>query len=315
MEPDCFRDVDGLWMHSFFKEELVRSALSYKPRTDDVFVVTYPKSGTTWTQYLSLSILSKENPPKTLTEFMLASPYLEFMGAEAAEKMPRPGLFKMHMPFHKQPYSEQARYIYVTRNPYDVCVSLYYHMKSMTPKKVVDVSFATFHNMFLSGNVFYGCYFDHLLSWYKHRDDKNVLFFTYEEMTKDPEFWTVKIADFLDKKYGGELRDDPSLLQRVLEASSFKNMQGVFNDTFKTVAQDLLALPPERAIKSMEVYKKDMVVPVEEMHEYAGFIRKGIVGDWKEHFTTEQIEKTKAWIAERTKGSDVMDLWKDVDIP
>ncbi|KAH9375262.1 hypothetical protein HPB48_010846 [Haemaphysalis longicornis] len=315
MEPDCFRDVGGLWVHSFFQEDLVRSALSYKPRNDDMFIVTYPKSGTTWTQYLSLSILSKGHPPKTLTDFMLASPYLEAMGAEAAEKMPRPGLLKTHMPFHKQPYSEQAKYIYVIRNPYDVCVSLYYHMKSITPKTVEDVSFGTFVDMFLSGNVFYGSYFDHMLSWYEHRNDPNVLFFTYEQMHKEPEFWAVKIADFLGQQYGRELRNDPSLLQRVLDASSFEKMQGVFNDRFKTIIQDLLDLPPDRAIKSMEVYKKSVVLPVEEMHEYAGFIRKGIVGDWKAHFTTEEIEKTKAWIAERTRGSDVMDLWKDVDLP
>lgn len=314
MDINAYRDVEGLWMHQFFHEDLIRSALSYKPRPDDVFIVTYPKCGTTWMQYLILSILSKGNPPKSLPDFMLASPYLELMGAESAEKMPRPGLLKTHLPFHKQPYSEQAKYIYVTRNPYDVCVSFYYHLKSMTPKTIEDVSFARFHDLFLSDSMSYGSYFDNLLSWYEHRNDPNVLFFTYEQMKKDPKFWTVKIADFMDRKYGDELREDETLLQKVLDASSLKNMQGVFNDHMHTLVKDLLNLPPERMIKSMEVYR-DKVDKQVEMHEDKGFVRKGVVGDWRAHFTPEQIKKTKAWIAEKTKGSDVMGLWKDLDLP
>lgn len=314
MDPDAYRYVEGLWMHSFFHEDLIRSGLSYKPRPDDVFLVTYPKCGTTWMQYLILSILSKGHPPKIVTDFMLASPYLEMMGSESAERMPRPGLIKTHLPFDKQPYSEQAKYVYVTRNPYDVCVSFYYHLKSFTPKKVEDVSFAKFHELFLSGKFSYGSYFDHLLSWYEHRNDPNVLFFTYEQMKKDPKFWTVKIADFIDKKYGDELREDETLLQEVIDASSLKNMQGVFNDHIQTVVKDLLSLPPDRIIKSMEVYRES-VGQDEEVHEETDFIRKGIVGDWRAHFTPQQIEKTKAWIAEKTKGSDVMRLWEGIDLP
>lgn len=313
MDSDAYRYVDGLWMHSFFHEDLIRSGLSYKPRPDDVFLVTYPKCGTTWMQYLILSILSKGSQPKVVTDFMLASPYLEMMGAESAERMPRPGLIKTHLPFHKQPYSDQAKYIYVTRNPYDVCVSFYYHLKSFTPKRVKEVSFARFHELFLSEKLSYGSYFDHLLSWYEHRNDRNVLFFTYEQMKKDARFWTVKIADFIDKKYGDELREDETLLQAVLDATSLQNMQGVFNDHIQTVVKDLLSLPPDRIIKSMEVYKDS--VANEEVHEETEFIRKGIVGDWRAHFTPQQIEKTKAWIAEKTKGSDVMGLWKDIDLP
>ncbi|XP_077538145.1 amine sulfotransferase-like [Haemaphysalis longicornis] len=314
MNPDAYRDVDGLWMHSFFHEDMVRSALAYSPQPDDLFIVTYPKCGTTWMQYLILSILSKGHPPKTVTDFMLASPFLEMMGAESAEMMPRPGPIKTHLPFDRQPYSEQAKYIYVTRNPYDVCVSFYYYMRCFTPRRVEDVSFAKFHEMFLSGKLAFGPYFDHLLSWYEHRNDPNVLFFTYEEMKKDPKIWTLKIADFIDKQYGDELRKDDTMLQAVLDASSLKNMQGVFNDHIQPDVKDLLCLPPERRIKSIEVYR-ERTVQEEELHQYTGFVRKGIVGDWRAHFTPEQIEKTKSWIHEKTRGSDVMALWKDIDLP
>lgn len=314
MDLNNYREVEGLWMHRFFHEDLIRSALAYKPRPDDVFIVTFPKCGTTWTQYLVLSILTDGQPPQTLTDFMLRSPYLELMGAEGGEKMPRPGLLKTHLPFYKQPYSPEAKYIYVTRNPYDVCVSFYYHLRSMTPRAEPDVSFAKYHKMFISGKGSYGDYFDNLLSWYKHRNDKNVLFFTYEQLKKDTDGWTLKIAGFMGEGYGKKLREDTGLLHKVVSASSLKNMQGVFNDKMATLVKDLVNLPPEKALKSMEVYREVVKKDI-PMHDDDGFVRKGVVGDWKAHFTADQIKETKAWIAEKTKDSDVMDLWKDLELP
>ncbi|KAH7984967.1 amine sulfotransferase [Rhipicephalus sanguineus] len=308
------RDVDGLWIHNFFHEDLIRSALAYKPREDDIFLATYPKCGTTWTQYLILSILTDGHPPKTVVDFMLASPFMEMTGAEAAERMARPGLLKTHLPFNFQPYSPQAKYICVTRNPYDVCVSFYYHMKGMTAKKY-DASFDRFCKAFIAGKTSWGDYFDHLLSWYEHRNDPNVLFFTYEEMKKDTDFWTLKIADFMGEQYGKKLRDEPALLRKIIDASSLKNMQGVFNEQMRTVIKDMLSLGPDRAIKSMEVYREVIAQYEEPLHSDDGFVRKGIVGDWKAHFTNEQIKNMKTWIAEKTEGSDVMNLWKDIDLP
>lgn len=314
MDIDAYRDVDGVRVHSFIHENLVRSALSYKPRADEVLVVTYPKCGTTWTQYLILSILSKGHPPSTVRDFLLASPYLEMMGAESVEKMPRPGVIKTHLPFHKRPYSEQAKYIYVARNPYDVCVSFYYHLKSMTPKTVEDVSFAKFHDLFLGDKLSYGAYFDHLLPWYEHRNDPNVLFVTYEKLKEETKAWTLKIANFMDAKYERTLREDQSLAEKVVDAASFINMRLVFKDALQTIMQDLLSLSRERTYKSLEVYR-NMVTHWKQMHDATGFVRKGVVGDWRRHFTPQQIKKTKSWIAENTKGSDVMDLWKDIDLP
>ncbi|XP_050037806.1 sulfotransferase 1B1-like [Dermacentor andersoni] len=314
MEVKELRFIDGLCIRSFFPESLIRSTLAYSPHPDDIFVVSYPKCGTTWTQYLVLSVLTDGEPPTSLEDFMLASPYMEMMGAEAAEKMPRPGLLKTHLPFDKQPYSKQAKYIYVARNPYDVCVSYYYFLKSMTPKRVKDVSFSKFHQLFVSGSVSYGDYFDHLLSWYKHRHDNNVLFLTYEQLKKEPGFWTLKIANFLGGDYADRMREDPVLLQKVLDATMLEKMMQVFNGKIFTVIKRLLDLPPDRAIKSMEVYRSKLAHP-EEMHEDYGFIRKGVVGDWRAHFSKDQIKKTKSWIARKTEGSDVMRLWKDLHLP
>ncbi|KAG8155765.1 hypothetical protein JTE90_006703, partial [Oedothorax gibbosus] len=42
------------------------------------------------------------------------------------EKPKKPCPFRTHMPFRLTPWSDKAKYIYVTRNPPDACVS-YYH--------------------------------------------------------------------------------------------------------------------------------------------------------------------------------------------
>ncbi|KAK8756164.1 hypothetical protein V5799_001139 [Amblyomma americanum] len=314
MDLESYRYVDGLWIHKIFHEDTLRSLFSYTPRPDDVFIATYPKCGTTWTQYLILNILRKGEPPKTALDFYLASPFLEMMGVEAAEKMVRPGLLKVHLPFQWTPYSANAKYICVTRNPYDVCVSFYYHMKGFTPKSEKDVSFARFHELFINGKLSWGDYFDHLLSWYEHRDSENVLFFTYEKLKKDTANWVLKIADFLGEEYGEELRKDPTLLRKILDNCSLENMKDVFNDSKKTLIKDLLSLPPEKSLKSVQVLR-EFGTPTGGYHESESFIRKGVVGDWRSHFTPDQIEKTKEWIKKKTEGSDVMDLWKDMELP
>ncbi|KAH7972480.1 hypothetical protein HPB52_012474 [Rhipicephalus sanguineus] len=302
-------NVDGLWIHESAHEDLIRSALTYKPRQDDIFLVTYPKCGTTWTPHLILSILTDGHPPKTVTDFMLASPFMELMGAETAEKMVRPVVLKTHFPFTKLPYSTQAKYIYVTRNPYDFCVSYYYHMKSRTPKEI-DASFERFCKVFMAGKVSYGDYFDHLLSWYEHRNDPNLLFFTYEQIKEDTDFWTLQTADFMGEQYGKKLR---VLLSKLVDACTLKNMQSVFNEQMRTLVKDMFNLGPDRAIKSMEAHRGKST-DEEPLHSDDGFVRKGIVGDWKAHFTNDQIEHMKAWIAKKTSGSDV-ELWKKCDLP
>ncbi|CAN8022626.1 unnamed protein product [Ixodes persulcatus] len=311
---DLYREVDGLYISKFFDKDVLRSALSYEPRPEEIFIVTYPKCGTTWTQYIVHSILNDGVSPKDFTDFALRSPFLEFLGAEAAEKMIRPGAIKTHLPFNMQPYSENAKYIYVARNPYDCCVSFFYHVKSAPPYGLGDSSFDQFFEMFLSGKVSFGDYFDHLLSWYDHRNDENVLFFTYEDLKKDTRGWVLKIADFLGKGYGAKLRRNEAFLDRVLKDTSFESMKKPVNEGMKTLMPSLLSLPREKQLKSVEVFKT-FLDKEEAFVPQGDFIRKGIIGDYKNHFSVEQTRRMKERIAVKTAGSDIMSLWNDIELP
>lgn len=92
-----YHRVDGLVVSQMFSVEAVRSALAYKPRDDDIFIVTYPKCGTTWTQNIVAHILREGKPFDSALEFFTQTPFLELTGAEAAEKMKRPGAIKVRL--------------------------------------------------------------------------------------------------------------------------------------------------------------------------------------------------------------------------
>ncbi|XP_076333462.1 sulfotransferase ssu-1-like [Tachypleus tridentatus] len=117
--------VEGLPIPtSIFTPENLRSAISYKARPEDVFIVTYPKCGTTWMQYIVWEIINEGAPLPSFDDMnMKYTPFLELTGGEVAETMKPPRLLKVHLPYHLTPHHPDAKYILVARNPFDCCVS------------------------------------------------------------------------------------------------------------------------------------------------------------------------------------------------
>lgn len=308
---DVFREVYGLTVSCIFSDDILKAALAYEPRPDDVFIVSYPKCGTTWMQHIVHAIYNDGVPPTDIGDFMRRAPFLELIGPEPVINMPRPGGIKTHFPYKLQPYSRHAKYIYISRNPYDCCVSFYHHTKSFPSYRFGNQPFDKFFDMFMEGKVDFGEYFDHQLSWYEHRNDDNVLFITYEELKKDPRAGILRIADFLGKEYGEKLREKPEVLDRIMETTSVKSMRG-FNEEFKKWLPQATKITQSSAVAegcgAEATDGEDKLMTGE-------FVRKGVVGDWKNHFTQDQIKRMKEKIAMKTKGSTLMSLWKDVDLP
>uniref|UniRef100_A0A1E1X659 Putative sulfotransferase n=1 Tax=Amblyomma aureolatum TaxID=187763 RepID=A0A1E1X659_9ACAR len=310
-----YRDFEGLYVSHVFTDRNLRSALSYEPLDGDVFIVSYPKCGTTWMQHIVHNIYRDGVPPGDLMEFMTMAPFLEFLGAEGARSMPRPGAIKTHLPFNKQPYSPKAKYIYVTRNPYDCCVSFYYHTRDFPPYLFEDGTFDQFFDMFIEGKVDFGDYFDHVLSWYEHRGDSNVFFVTYEDIKKDTPGWVLKVADFLGKEeYGDKLRQNRDVFEKILGAISIESMKKI-NAEMKKWSQQLASAPPELLPPGMRSIMESLDSSILTKPAQGEFVRKGIVGDWRNHFSPEQVDRMKKLIALKTTGSDLMDLWKDTGLP
>ena len=128
---------------------------SLKLREDDVWIITSPKCGTTWTQETTWHIMNNVQLQRTQERLFDRSPFLE-MGVmrssdpNAAEEMirklddlPSPRTIKTHLPLELLPPTLLAtcKVIFVNRNIKDACVSMYYHLlrrKTDFDSKFVD---------------------------------------------------------------------------------------------------------------------------------------------------------------------------------
>ncbi|XP_077524179.1 sulfotransferase ssu-1-like [Amblyomma americanum] len=324
MASEAFRYIDGLHICKHFPEDAVRSTLAYKPQPGDLFIVTYPKCGTSWMQQIVYNILMNGDLPEDKTDAILRLPFLEIQGADAATYGLKPGAYKTHLPFHMHPYSPDAKYIYVVRNPYDCCVSFYHHTRNFPMYHFENGTFDEFVDKFVAGKVDFGDYCDHLLSWYEHRNDANVLFLTFEDIKRDTKTAVLRVAEFMGKNYGSKLREDQALLEKIVKAVSFENMKDALNAKFDAKrsrgdnggpnSSGSVNTPSKKEwnsaqLKGLEAFKTYFAKPMK-----GDFARKGAVGDWKQAFNSEQIAKMKRYIAWKTAGSDVMNLWKDIPI-
>lgn len=300
----AYVDFDGYRLSKAFNTELLRSALEYKPTPDDIFVVTFPKCGTTWVQHIAYLIFSGGQKPQDGLEFLRNSPFLEMIGAESMTTMKRPGMAKSHFSFSMMPYSPQTKYVYVCRNPKDCCVSFYYHTKGFSGYDFTNGTFETFFDIFYNGETDFGDYFNHVLSWYERRDDSNVLFLHYEDMKSDPKENVLKIAKFIGESYHQQLMDDPQLLESVLRNTDVSAM--------KTYTNDNLAGFFTKPIEEQDVPDglRLFHTVTQSAPSDAKLVRKGIVGDWKTHFTEEMSHKMDRKILDRTEGTDLIEVWR-----
>ncbi|XP_037274534.2 sulfotransferase ssu-1 [Rhipicephalus microplus] len=306
--------IEGLHLSRMFTERSIKSAMSYRPRDDDVFVVSYPKCGNTWLRKIVSAVLNCGQSPGKSGATEELSTYLDFVGADGVRSTPRPACLKTHLPFGKLPYSPKAKYIYITRNPHDCCVSFYYHTRRLPTYRFQDGTFDQFFNMFVEGKVDYGDYFDNLLSWYTHRDCSNLLFITYEQLKKDTAGWVQKIANFLgEEQYGERIQKHPELLERVLASVSVLSMKSL--NSAQRCWTGLFESVPAQVRQELTNELKVTFGDIWDVPDNGGFVRKGLVGDWKSHFNAEQIKIMQDRIALKTCGTDVMELWKDVGLP
>lgn len=234
----------------FYPEESVRSALSYKPRADDIFVVThFPLCGDTWVQLIIYHILHKRAPPAPLLERAAHLPHLEMQGSDAVQAMPRPGSIRTHLPFHLVPRADCAKYIYIARNPYD-CSALFFEQISSAQGKSIDEAFKAFplfFDQFVEGRAICGDYLAELLTWYKRRFDDNVLFLTYEDLLNDNMTTVLRIADFLDEEgqYGEWLRRNGKLLKKICAETQYEGVWECVEEDTKLKMKEAAAMPDE----------------------------------------------------------------------
>jgi hypothetical protein len=274
---------DGFLMPMGFPVAGFDSGRRYVAHPGDIFVSTYPKCGTTWVQYIVYLLLHGGEPLPSGLGINDVFPHLEEVGEAAVRALPEPRLIKTHLPFERTPWHAAARYVYVARNPFDCAVSFYHHTRGFVKHyDFADGSFEDFFECFVRGEVDFGDYFDNLLSWLPQAAEPNVLFLTYEDMLADPPAAVSAIGDFLGDAAAATSRD-LGLVGKVVEASSFDKMRV---DQRRWSSQRPANMPE--------------------------FVRKGVVGDWANHFSAAQARRLAQRFVERTRGTAAENLWSDV---
>tara|TARA_R110002096_G_scaffold391626_2_gene586527 strand:- start:1128 stop:2129 length:1002 start_codon:yes stop_codon:yes gene_type:complete len=199
----------------------------YRPGKNDVFICTYPKCGTNWAMQIAHQIATRGTgefvhihdvvpwPDFTRQDIILPIEDDSIRAASATGLR----VIKTHLEWERIPYSSDARYICILRNPKDAFVSNYYFVRDIFFGPVMP-SVDVWLDLFCSDG-FPFIWPDHVNGYWAARDLSNVMILTFEELKADMPAAISKMAQFV----GVELGDEE--LARVAEKSAFGYMQNI----------------------------------------------------------------------------------------
>ncbi|XP_045201956.2 sulfotransferase 2A8-like isoform X2 [Mercenaria mercenaria] len=245
----------------------------------DVLFGSYMKTGTHWTSNL-LHCLMYDGPLEGLTSF---APCLldVFNYQEWPQKRVGNRIMASHLPPERLPtehFQKGGKTIVVFRNPKDTAVSMFHQMRKFKQLGEMKLSWNSYINYWIEGKIAFvpsSSFFDYYNSWQKQIEEKpeqNVLVVQYEDLKRDSLNQLRRIQNYLG------LNHSDDRLQAVLDKCSFSNLKA-------------------------EVESGKVKTPLIDEEGKSILYRKGIIGDWKNHFTVAQNEKIETVAEEKFKNS------------
>ncbi|XP_017058803.1 luciferin sulfotransferase-like [Drosophila ficusphila] len=268
--------------------ELGDSIRSLPVFEDDVWMVSYPRTGSTWAQEMVWLLGHKLDYEAAEQDLRMRSPLIELSAlfstdhheavakkfgntVELVRNLPRPRFARSHLSWQLLPEQFETvkpKIVYTARNPKDLCVSYYHYLKLLHG---INGDFDQFVDLFLEGHTPMGSYWKHVLPFWKRSQEENVLFVKYEDMIKDLPSVVRRCARFL----GVENLLDASSLQKLCDHLTFDKMRS-------NKAVNLEQVLPESSSK---------------------FIRNGKIGDWRNHMGNEMSERFEEWSDLHIRGA------------
>ena len=187
------------------------------------------------------------------------------------------------MPYERMscglPHNTPCRYTYVARNPKDVAVSYFHHNCAFYYK---SIDWDTFYSWYVAVTVYFGSYFDHVLSWWAHKDDKNILFLKCEDMKSNLVGAITRIASFIGSD------SSERVIAEVVKKTSFESMKTDPSVDYTWVSfRDKNSQP---------------------------FIRKGEVGDWRNYVSQQQSDMLDDLCREKLSSSGLVSSKSDIHV-
>uniref|UniRef100_A0A0D9XNY0 Sulfotransferase n=1 Tax=Leersia perrieri TaxID=77586 RepID=A0A0D9XNY0_9ORYZ len=265
------RHPDG-WYQS---RKVVLSAMVIKrhltARATDIFLVTFPKSGTTWIKALLYSALHHGTDELAVRNPHQLVPFLEsqlFINDRIPNlsSLPAPRLLMTHIPSQSLPDSVTAsgsKVVYLCRDPNDCFISLWHFWNRFVQW---DINVAL--QEFCDGVTLFGSYWEHVLGYWKWHIERpsQVLFLTYEELAADTLGQLRRLAEFVGQPFTVE-EQEAGVDRKIVEACTIENLSG------------------------LEVNRSGTTNFTEKGVPNNIFFRRGVVGDWRNHLTPEMAKK------------------------
>jgi hypothetical protein len=241
-------------LRSSFLRDWVIAFRHRQLRENDVFLASFPKSGTTWMAFMLAQLLWQKGREQTLVD----SRYLPGIGNQryAERQLPNGGrVIRTHEPYRPA----YRKSIYIVRDGRDVVVSMYWHVKRAMG---MEADFSDYLTYFLSGELNgAGAWHDHVAGWLDSPAFAagNVQLIRFEDLKRNAAAELEKTATFLGIEYNAEQIAD------AVDAGSMESMR-------------------EREKKSPGVVHL-------EAGERIPVVRKGVVGDWRNYFNQDDLDR------------------------
>ena len=181
-------------------------------RPDDTFIVSYPRSGNTWTRFLIANLLFA-GQPISFANIERLIPDAEAQSSRYMKRIPSPRVIKSHQYFdHRYP-----KVLYITRDPRDVAVS-YYNFARKFRHVADDYPLEQYVHGFVTGTLLssgWGTWAENVGTWMAARNGRpTFLVLRYEDLIADTQTELATVARFLG------VDASPADLSRAIENSS-----------------------------------------------------------------------------------------------
>lgn len=180
----------------------------------DIIVSTFSKSGTTWMQLILYQLTTQGD--MDFDHLFDVSPWIWYSALRGVQptKTPAPRILKSHDDYRRFKKLRRGRFVFVTRDGRDVCVSLYHHRKNF---KRYEGAFEEFFDDFLAGTEYN--WFEHTRLWLENAYDLPIHYVRFEDLKTNFDETVRGVADYLG------IRVEHEIMARTADRCSFASMK------------------------------------------------------------------------------------------